>query len=95
MSGNQQTLMGKQAKRIVNHIRKHIHEYTVNLQIELTQQDLEDYQKRLKEVVRKTDSSGAQRITAWIYKLVQKIKQVRYQIREEKLKIQEQYGKKK
>ena len=57
-------LTEKQAKRIVRHIENHIKEYSVNPQIDLTDQDLVEYKRRLKEVVQSTNSSEAQRKTA-------------------------------
>ena len=69
--------MGKQAKRIIRHIKNHIKEYTVNLQIDLTDQDLVEYKEKLKKVVQSTNSPKAQKKAAWTYELVEKIQYIR------------------
>ena len=81
---NQQKLTGKQAKRIVRHIENHIKEYTVNPQIDLTDQDLVEHKERLKEIVRITNSLGAQRKAAWTYELVEKIQYIQRKIHQAK-----------
>ena len=84
---NQQVLAGKQAKRIVRHIENHIKEYPVNPQLELTDQDLEEYKDRLKRVVQTTNLPGAQRKAAWTYELVEKIQYIRRKIYQAKLEV--------
>ena len=84
---NQQVLTRKQAKRIVRHIENHIKEYLVNLQLELTDQDLVKYKEKLKRVVQTTNSLEAQRKAAWIYELVGKIQYIRQKIHQTKIEI--------
>ena len=84
---NTQTLTGKQAKRIVRYIENHIKEYTVNPQLELTDQDLIEYKQRLKEVVQTTNSPGAQRKAAWTYELIEKIQNIHQKIHQTKIEI--------
>ena len=81
---NRKELTGKQAKRVVRHIENHIKEYTVNPQLELTDQDLREYRQKLKEVVQTTNSPEAQRKAAWTYELVEKIQFIRRKIQQTK-----------
>ena len=84
---NRKELTGKQAKRVVRHIENHIREYTVNLRLDLTDQDLAEYKQKLKEVVQTTNSPGAQRKAAWTYELVEKIQCIRQKIHQTKQEI--------
>ena len=77
-------LTGKQAKRIVRHIENYIKEYSINPQLELTDQDLVEYKEKLKRVVQTTNSPEAQRKATWVYKLIEKIQNIRRKIQQAK-----------
>ena len=76
--------MEKQVKRIIRYIENHIKEYTINFQIDLTDQNLEDHKEQLKRVVQITNLLGVQKKAAWVYKLIEKIQNIRLKIHQAK-----------
>ena len=86
------TLTGKQAKSIIRHILHHISNSTTDPQITLTDQDLIDHQERLTNLLHRVESNNVQRRIVRIYELLEHIRLIRHQIKEEKIKAQQRHN---